>query len=162
MFLERALKRGLVRRLTRGMYINAALKGMPPVEEAACFIRTPCYISCEWALNYHGITIQGPAVCTVLTLSTAVGELRRVTYGGVGIEFSHISPRLFCGFTLQEGFAIAGPEKALLDTLYFRYSLPVRDELELEEIDRERLTELAALFPRRVRDEIKDMLATSR
>ena len=98
-FLTRALKQGLIERLARGVYINAAIKGMPQIEEAACFIRTPCYISCEWALNYHGITIQAPTVCTVITLSTAVGDSRRLSWHGVSIEFSRIAERLFTGFT---------------------------------------------------------------
>ncbi len=150
-FLTRALKQGLIERLTRGVYINAAIKGMPQIEEAACFIRTPCYISCEWALNYHGITIQAPAVCTVITLSTAVGESRRMEYQGVTIEFSRIADRLFTGFEMRQGFSIATPEKALLDTLYFRKGLPVEDELELDSVDFEVMGKLAEWYPKRVR-----------
>lgn len=153
-FLARALQRGLIDRLTRGVYINSQIKGLPQVEEAACFIRTPCYISCEWALNYHGITIQSPAICTVLTLSTAVGETRKLLYRGVGIEFSRIADRLFSGYTMEDGFSIATPEKALLDTIYFRKSLPVRDELELDGVDLDLLRELASVFPKRVQDDL--------
>ena len=158
-FLERALKRELIRRLTRGVYINSAVKGMPRVQEVACFIRSPCYISCEWALHYHGLTDQAPAVCTVLTLSTAVGEARRLLYRGVSIEFSRISARLFTGYQAADGFAIASPEKALLDTLYFRKRLPVRNELELSEIDAESLTKMAGLFPKRVGGEVASLMA---
>lgn len=151
-FLTRALKQGLIERLARGVYINAAIKGMPQIEEAACFIRTPCYISCEWALNYHGITIQAPAVCTVITLSTAVGDARRLSWHGVCIEFSRIAERLFTGFTMKEGFSIALPEKALLDTLYFRKGLPVEDELELDGVDAGLLRKMGELYPKRVRE----------
>jgi predicted transcriptional regulator of viral defense system len=151
-FLTRALKQGLIERLARGVYINAAMKGMPQIEETACFIRTPCYISCEWALNYHGITIQAPAVCTVITLSTAVGESRRMEYQGVTIEFSRIAYRLFTGFEMREGFSIATPEKALLDTLYFRKGLPVKDELELNGVDTGMLYKLAEFYPKRVKE----------
>ena len=157
MFLLRALKRGMIERLTRGVYVNTALKGYPRVEEAACFIRPPCYISCEWALNRHGITIQSPAVCTVLTLSTAVGASRRLTYAGVTLEFSSITGRLFSGFTMEDGYALATPEKALLDTLYFRRKLPVADELELEMINPMVLKETALSFPMRVREEIEKL-----
>jgi len=154
-FLARALQRGLIERLTRGVYINSAIKGMPRIEEAACFIRTPCYISCEWALNYHGITIQAPTVCTVVTLSTAVGEARRLTWHGTEIEFSRIADKLFTGFSMQDGFSIATPEKALLDTLYLRRSLPVRDELELAGIDSVLLREMGGAYPKRVRQAVE-------
>ena len=157
-FLVRALKRGLIERLTRGVYINSGIKGMPRIEEAACFIRTPCYISCEWALNYHGITIQAPTVCTVLTLSTAVGEARRIAWHGTDIEFSRIAERLFTGFSMQDGFSIATPEKALLDTIYLRRSLPVQDELELDGVDSALLREMGGAYPKRVRHEVDNLI----
>lgn len=160
-FLTRALKRGLIERLTRGIYINTGIKGAPRIEEAACFIRTPCYISCEWALNYHGITIQAPAICTVLTTSTAVGETRKLLYRGYGIEFSRIADHLFSGFSMEDGFAIASPEKALLDTLYFRKCLPVQDELELEAVNSELLLNLAGLYPVRVKEEIRRVIQSA-
>lgn len=156
-FLTRALKSGLIERLTRGVYINSGIKGLPRIEEAACFIRTPCYISCEWALNWHGITIQAPTVCTVLTLSTAVGETRRLAWRGTGIEFSRIAEKLFTGFTMEDGFSMATPEKALLDTIYLRKGLPVRDELELDGVDAELLRKIAEGYPRRVREEVDEV-----
>ncbi|MDO9111278.1 MAG: hypothetical protein Q7U40_11520 [Desulfatirhabdiaceae bacterium] len=72
-FLTRALQRGMITRLTHGVYLNTRMKGEPSIEEAACFVRTPSYISAEWALHLHGIILQAPSVCTVITLSTAVG-----------------------------------------------------------------------------------------
>jgi hypothetical protein len=157
-FLTRALNKGLLERLTRGIYINSGIKGRPSIEEAACFIRTPCYISCEWALNQHEIIIQAPTVCTVLTLSTAVGETRRLAFQGVGIEFSHISDRLFTGFTVGDGFCIATPEKALLDTIYLRKGLLLRDELELDQLDSTRLLQMAQVFPLRVQKEVERLV----
>jgi predicted transcriptional regulator of viral defense system len=146
-FLTRALQNGLVERIVRGVYVNAFLKNRPKIEEVACFLRTPSYISCEWALNRHGILLQSPVVCTVLTLSTAVGSARNVQYGGVTIEFSHLAPRLFTGFETRDGFNLALPEKALLDTIYLRKAIPFRDELELALLDRKRLDRMAKDFP---------------
>ena len=158
-FLTRAMKAGLVERLVRGVYINLLLKGRPTVEEAACFIRTPSYISCEWALNHHGLLIQSPTVCTVLTLSTAVGAERRTSYRGVAIEFSHIAPRLFTGFTLVDGCNLATPEKALLDIIYLRKGVPVADEIETDALDLVKLQKLADLYPLRVREQALRLVA---
>ena len=44
-FLTRALERGYITRLTRGVYVNSRMKSAPSLEEAACFVRTPSYIS---------------------------------------------------------------------------------------------------------------------
>jgi predicted transcriptional regulator of viral defense system len=146
-FLSRATQKGLVYRLNRGNYVNSFFFGFPRVEEVACFLRPPAYVTCEWALNYHGISLQSPNTCTAATLSSAVGKSRSVEYQGIVIEFSMISPSLFFGFTRVDQYCMATPEKAVLDTLYFRKSLPAADELELDAIDSERLQEMAEKYP---------------
>ena len=95
----------------------------------------------------------------MLTLSTAVGAERRTGYQGVVIEFSHIAPRLFTGFTLVDGCNLALPEKALLDIIYLRKGLPVADEIETETLDRVKLMKLAAPYPLRVREEALRLVA---
>lgn len=147
MFLSRALQNGLIHRLTRGNYINSFLYGFPRIEEVACFLKPPAYISCEWALNYHGISLQSPLMCTVITLSTAVGKRRNVDYQGITIEFSRISPSLFTGFIYYERFYMASPEKAILDTIYYRRSIPAQDELDLDEVDSKKLLKLVDKYP---------------
>ena len=146
-FLSRAAAAGLIHRVSRGIYVNAFLFGFPEVEEVACFLRPPAYVSCEWAMHFHGITLQAPFVCTSVTLSKAVGKQRSVIYRGVSIEFSTISERLFRGFETREGFQMATPEKALLDTLYLHKKLPSEDELEWDDVDITALLEQAKAYP---------------
>lgn len=146
-FLSRALNNGLIHRLMRGHYINSFLYGFPRVETVGCFLRPPAYVSGEWALNYHGISLQSPVVCSIITLSSAVGKGRNIAYQGVTVEFSKISPALFSGFIRVDDFYIATPEKAILDTLHLRRSLPAEDELELDGIDIEAMNEMAHQFP---------------
>jgi len=146
-FLSRAAAKGLITRLNRGNYANSFLYGLPRVEEVACFLRPPAYISCEWALNYHGISLQVPNVCTVVTLSTAVGRRYDVDYQGVRIEFSSVAPDLFFGFETVDNFQMAMPEKAILDTLYLRKGLAAADEMETEHLDGERLRQAAQRYP---------------
>jgi predicted transcriptional regulator of viral defense system len=158
-FLTRALAKGFVERVTRGVYINRLREGDPSVEEVACFLRTPSYISCEWALNRHGLILQSPVVCTVLTLDTAVGAARNIRFGSITIEFSRIAPRLFNGFETRDGFNMALPEKALLDTIYLRQHIPFADELDLDNIQKDKLMSLSELFPAIVRKRLEAMLA---
>jgi len=146
-FLSRAIKRGLIHRLNRGNYINSFLYGFPRVEEVACFLRQSAYISCEWALNYHGVSLQSPLVCTVLTLDTSVGKNRDFHYQGITIEFSRISPALFFGFSHIDNFHMALPEKAVLDTLYYRGMIPAQDELEMGELDSKSLLKMVDRYP---------------
>jgi hypothetical protein len=158
-FLTRAVAKGFVDRVARGVYINALREGQPGIEEVACFLRTPSYVSCEWALNRHGVLLQSPVVCTVLTPGTAVGATRNLRFGGVTIEFSRIAPRLFNGFETREGYNLALPEKALLDVIHLRKAIPFRDELELDVLDMERLKQFAQMYAaptRRLVDELAD------
>ena len=147
-FLSRALRKKLIYRLNRGNYVNLFLYGFPRVEEVACFVRPPAYITCEWALNYHGISLQSPYVCTVATLSSDVGKRRSIQYQNYSVEFSKISPSLFFGFTYVSNFYIATAEKAILDTLYYRKTLPGKDELEIDEVKKDVLLDMAEKFPK--------------
>jgi hypothetical protein len=144
------------------VYVNAFLKNRPEIEDVACYLRTPSYISCEWALNRHGVLLQAPVVCTVLTLSTAVGSARNLPYGGVTIEFSHLAARLFTGFETRSGFNLALPEKALLDTIYLRKAIPFRDELDLALLDGRRLNLLANNFPGPTRKLVRELISPAK
>ncbi len=156
-FLSRAVKKELIHRINRGNYINSFLKGFPSVEELACFIKPPAYISCEWALNYHGIMLQSPMVCTVVTLNSAVGKNRNIEYKGITIEFSKIASKLFNGFFFQDRYHIAKPEKAILDTIYYRGSIPAIDELELEDINFDLLFEMQKNYPLTVQKKVSNV-----
>ena len=161
-FLTRAQTKGFVERVTRGVYINGLREGRPGVEEVACFLRTPSYISCEWALNRHRVLLQAPVVCTVLALSKAVGATRNVMFGGITIEFSHIAPRLFHGFEVRDGYNMALPEKALLDLLHLRKAIPFRDELELDALNMDVLDRLAQSYAVPTRRLVGELVALRR
>ena len=146
-FLSRALRKGLIHRLNRGNYINSFLYEFPEVEEVGCFLKPPGYISCEWALNYHGMSLQSPLVCTVVTLNTSVGKKRSIEYHGITIEFSKIADHLFLGFAYLDRFYMASPEKAIIDTLYYRGAIPAQDELELDMVDFNLLLKMSSMYP---------------
>jgi len=153
-FLTRALKAGYVKRIARGFYYNT-FRPEPDVEEIACLLRPPAYVSCEWAMHYHNLILQVPSVCSVITLSGMVGRRNRVTYGNVLIEYSRIKEDLFFGFETYERFNMATPEKALLDLVYLRKTIPFKDEIDSDRVDPERLLEMAAKYPKSVRQKIQ-------
>ena len=67
-FLNRAIGKGWIFRIQRGYYVNFFLKGWPEVEETGCYIRAPAYVSGEWALHAHGVLLQVPQICMIVTL----------------------------------------------------------------------------------------------
>lgn len=153
-FLNRAIRKEWINRIQRGYYVNSYLKGWPEVEETGCYLRTPAYVSGEWALHAHGVLLQVPQVCMIITLQGSVGRSRTVYYQGITLDFSRIAPALFFGFERRGNYDLATPEKALLDLLYLRGKIPLSDELELSEIDFEKLLRFSKKFPRTVQKKI--------
>jgi predicted transcriptional regulator of viral defense system len=147
MFLYRASKKGYIEKIANGVYANVLFGRKPSVEQVACFVRRPAYISCEWALNHHRVILQVPVVCTCITLSGSVGERNRIFYEGITIEYSRISQRLFRGFESADGVNMAIPEKALADYVYLRNALPFPDEIEFDNLDLGKLKEIVQSFP---------------
>lgn len=96
-------------------------------------------------------------VCTVVTLSASVGKKRNIQYQGITIEFSRIASSLFFGFAYRDRFYMASPEKAILDTLYYRGMIPAQDELELDKVDFNLLSKMAHRYPLSVFRSIVDL-----
>lgn len=159
MFLYRACRKGYVRRIANGVYANELFGRMPLVEEVACFVRRPAYISCEWALNHHGVILQVPLVCTCITLRSSVGERHKITYAGITIEYSTISRQLFTGFESAGGVNMATAEKAFADYVYLRKALPFPDEIEFDNLDLPRLRETLQPFPKTTRKLVSEFIA---
>lgn len=149
-FLFRAGRKGYVRKIANRIYWNVLFHPKAPaVEQIACFARQPSYVSAEWALNYHGVLLQVPTVCTAVTLHGAFGRRNRIRFGSTIIEYSRIKESLFLPDQIEclEGALMATPEKALLDTLYLRRRIPFADELELDALSAGRLRSIANHYP---------------
>ena len=156
-FLTRALKAGYIARIMRGAYYNT-FKEAPGIEEIGCYLRTPSYVSCEWALNYHNVILQVPIACTVITLSSSVGKRNSICLRGMVIEYSKISEKLFYGFDTRKGFNLALPEKALLDVIYLRKHVPFIAELDLDNLDLRKLKDLSAFYPLFIQEKLKEKI----
>jgi hypothetical protein len=160
-FLSRAVRKGLAHHLSRGYYVNTFLKGWPSIEEVGCFFRPPAYISGEWALHKHGLLLQVPQTCTIITLRSSVGMGHTLHYQGITLEFSKIAPKLFFGFKRENHYDLAGPEKAILDLLYLRGKIPFADELELGGLDFEKIHDFSKKFPKTVQKKILSLKQTA-
>lgn len=158
LFINRARKRGDIDCIIKGYYINTwkakITEERPSIEQIACFVRRPSYISCEWALNAHNVIDQVPTVCTVITLASSVGLRNRIDLEGTDIEYFKIKEKLFWGYEFANNAYMALPEKAILDTIYLRQKLPVPDEINWEFVDREKLRNFMIHYPQTVRSHL--------
>jgi len=130
--LWRASKKDLIKRIGKRWI---ALPHVQPYEILP-LLYPPSYVSMEWALHYHGISMQKPF--TVTAVSTR--KTKTINSNIWSIEIHHVKDSLFFGFDRNY---VAHPEKALLDLAYVRRKIDI--ELDLSEIDRK---VLKAYFPK--------------
>ena len=151
---SRYVKKGLLVRLKRGLYARTEQVrnfGQRDLFRLANFLQVPSYISLTTALSYYGLTTQ---VQRGFFESISLKRTRKFEVAQFTFHYSKISADLYKGFERVEGFFIALPEKALLDSLYLaslgRYSLDT-SALALSKVNGEVLENLLLLFPSRVR-----------
>jgi hypothetical protein len=149
---------GVLRPMTRGLYLNQLAAPSPTAAEAAGFIRTGAIVSLQTVLGEAGITNNFPDVVTsVLPHARGhVSSVRPVRAADIEFRFHSMPSRLLDDrageledrMDLDVKYPRATPEKALLDWLYLgasRYSKiagPPLD-LEFERFDASRLRRLA-------------------
>ena len=159
-FLYRAGRKGYVQKIANRIYWNVLFHSRPPtIEAVACFARQPTYVSGEWALNYHGVLLQVPTVCTAVTLHGGVGRRNRIRYGSNLIVYNRIKSSLYLPDHIlsMENALMATAEKALLDTVYLRHRLPFADEMEADALDPNQLRRLARHYPPIVARRLADL-----
>jgi len=52
---------------------------------------------------------------------------------------------------------MALPEKAILDTMYFRGKIPAGDEIEIDDVDIKALLKMSVKYPTSIRRHIQDL-----
>ncbi len=111
-------KRGLLVRLKRDFYIpvNKFEKFTEKdFFKAANIIQVPSYISLISALSYYNITTQQ---FQNVYESIAVKRTKNVKVRNLEFIFYRVKKNFYTGFTLDDNFFIAEPEKALADIVY--------------------------------------------
>ncbi len=127
------LRDGVLARLRRGLYVDR-VHGYRP-EAAGQRLLPPSCLSCESALDRHGLTATGILDYTYITprLIPARSQAVRL-FDGRRFVYRHVAGHLFFGSAFHDGVKIADPEKATLDFLYFTYK-GQRSVLAPEDVD---------------------------
>ncbi|MCX6716516.1 MAG: type IV toxin-antitoxin system AbiEi family antitoxin domain-containing protein [Candidatus Taylorbacteria bacterium] len=147
--LHRYNKTGFIIRIKRGLY--AFPDTIPPEIYLANKLYAPSYISREFALSYHGIIPE--TVYEMTSVSTKA--TRRFEKLGKIYSYRHIRKEAFTGYSVikQQGysFIIADPEKAFVDTLYYRilFGKEPMSRFNKDKIDIKKVMQYAKLFNNR-------------
>lgn len=98
---------------------------------AANELYNPSYVSLESALSWYGFIPEG--VFQVTSCSSRKTQSFETPVGEFG--YRHIKPALFFGYRLEKWnhhhFAIADPEKTVLDYLYLHHEIAETDDFKL-------------------------------
>jgi predicted transcriptional regulator of viral defense system len=145
--LKRWVDNGIIERVAQGIYVP--LGSNISLENVAAQLYIPNYLSFETALAKYGVLNLIPYTLTFATTR----KTRRYILQKKEIEFRQISPELFFGFEMKNGFYIAAPEKAFLDEVYFvvrgRTTLDF-DELDIRKLSPKTLKDYSKKFPSHV------------
>ena len=103
---------GKIRNPRRGIYTKQKYN----VQEMACSLFRPSYISLEYVLQRAGVVFQWDDTVTSVSYLS-----RTVEVDGRRYQYRKIAPELWIGFEgieQQDNIAIATPERAFLDMVY--------------------------------------------
>lgn len=106
-------KKGLIIRMKRNSYTLKSRLSENLFRIATEAIK-PSYISFWTALSYYGFTEQQVKIIQLVSTK----QMRKIKINSFGIEVVTFQPIKFYGYKKLEGFVIAEPEKALIDSLF--------------------------------------------
>ena len=115
---NRYVKNGFLFRIKRGFYITSVkFEKLNEKEQfqIANIIQIPSYISLTSALSYYDISTQ--QLRNVIE-SIVLKRTKYVIVSDIEFRFTLVKKKIYTGFSLENDFFIALPEKALADAVY--------------------------------------------
>lgn len=153
-FCTRQVKAGKLIRLKKNFYFKKEDYKYLAREDffrIAAFLQTPSYISLLTALSYYEITTQ---IVQSAVESIAIKRTKRVEIQATTFLFLKIQPTLYSDFIRKDGYFIAKPEKALLDSIYLasfgKYSLDF-GSLDMKKLNMTFCKKLLQKYPEKTR-----------
>jgi len=113
-FIKSLEKNGILARAEKGKYLVKANLGND--FQLANLLYQPSYVSLESALNLHGVLPQFPYEITSITTRR---KSEKVISDKL-FSYYHLHPKYYWGYDKMGKSLIALPEKALLDSIYFK------------------------------------------
>lgn len=166
---------GVLRPVTRGLYLNQLARPQPTAAEAVSFVRSGAIVSLQTVLGDAGITNSySDIVTSLLPVQKGLAQSSRsVRANGIEYRFHAMPARLLNDeagdledrMNLEVLYPRVTPEKALLDWIYLggspRTKLgPPPVDIDLERLDKRRLNRLAHRM--RMSKQLSEYLARKR
>jgi predicted transcriptional regulator of viral defense system len=154
--IKRLEEENILTKIERGKYLKTNSNYQK--FEIAQFIYNPSYISFETALSYHNLINQLPFEITCATPKRGVEkEFEEQIY-----SYLHMQKELYIGFTKEDGYLIALPEKAIFDQIYMSItgtkSENIIKEIEKDSFDIDKVLEYIKPLSKKYKKAIKNKI----
>jgi len=157
---SRYVKKGIIMRLKKGYYILRERWDNLKREEfliLANFLQVPSYISFMTALSFYEITTQ---VQRGFFESACLKRSRAFKIEDTLFSFYKIKREYYFEFDKINDIFIASKEKAFIDSIYLysfgKYKVDLIS-LDLNKLDKEKITEISYTYPQKTRKIIKNL-----
>jgi predicted transcriptional regulator of viral defense system len=149
-YAKRMTDKGLIQRIARGYY---ALNENFRLFELANVMISPSYISLFSSLFHFGVSFQASSIIA----SVGLLNYEKKAAGRTFKYFAMKEPLFFNleGINFKENLAVAGPERGILDCLYFNL-LPSIDNID--RVNKGMLWKTALYYPETVRKKLKKLV----
>lgn len=157
-WIREQVKNGILRPVTRGLYLNQLTVPRPGAADAAAFVRSGAVVSLQTVLGGRGVTNNFPDIitCIVPQDGTRTPSVRPVKARRMEFRFHAMPARLLDAragtledrMDMEAKHSRATPEKALLDWIYLGASPRTKiagppTDIDADLLDRRRLRRLA-------------------
>lgn len=153
--LRKMVQVGVLTHLEKGKYLLSEANSTD--FELAGFLYSPSYISFETALNYWGILSQFPLEITSATTKSPVQKI----IDDKAYVYTKLSHKIFTGFTKENNFLMALPEKALFDQLYLiakgLKTIQYLDEMDYSSLSEKEFSQYLPLVTQKLRQKIESL-----
>lgn len=149
-YAKRMADKGLIIRIARGYY---ALNENFQLFELANVMISPSYVSLHSSLFHSGVSFQESSIISSVSLIS----YKRKAAGRTFKYFAMKEPLFFNlgGISFKKNVAVAGPERGILDCLYFNL-LPSIDNID--RVNQGMLWKTASYYPETVRKKLKKFI----
>lgn len=136
--IRRYIQDGTLISIRRGLYSVAPLSDLDPFLLGTSYVKGFCYLSLQTILFNAGLINQSPKKITLIGGRTQEFEISDHSYLCKKMKSEYLNNQT--GIDIKDGFAVASPERAAADMLYFNphfhFDSPL-DEEKIEEIKEE-------------------------
>lgn len=128
--VKRYLQKGILVPIQKGLYATVPLEKIDPIFLGTSFLKTYCYLTCEYVLSLNGLIFQPLDQITFVSTVSKKFKIAGHSYFSRKMADRYLFNET--GLITKNGLKIASSERAAADMLYFRPGFHFDNKLSLD------------------------------